>query len=191
MVHGMVDGAGVEWRISLLGKGTGSIRRHSRGVLCGHSYGGWVISGAVEEIESRVSSIVFLDAHVPKNGQSGRQTSNHHHLIEDSLKKRLICTQPPKAAEFQVNESDQSWVDAKLTPQPIGVSLQEIRLTGARERVQRKAYIRATGFNSDTFDGYFGAAKASQDWRTYEVPTGHDVMIDMPERLAEILCDAA
>jgi pimeloyl-ACP methyl ester carboxylesterase len=160
-------------------------------VLCGHSYGGWVISGAVEHLESRVSSIIFLDAHVPKSGQSGQQTSNHRHLIEESLKKGEICTPPPKAAEFQVNEKDQSWVDAKLTPQPIGVSLQEIRLSGARERVQRKAYIRATGFNSDRFDGYFREAKASQDWRTYEVSTGHDVMIDMPQRLVEILCEMA
>jgi hypothetical protein len=28
-------------------------------------------------------------------------------------------------------------------------------------------------------------------WRTYEVPSGHDVMVDMPERLTEILLEVA
>jgi pimeloyl-ACP methyl ester carboxylesterase len=35
-------------------------------VLVGHSYGGWVISGAMERLEGKVRSIVFVDAHVPK-----------------------------------------------------------------------------------------------------------------------------
>ena len=30
----------------------------------------------------------------------------------------------------------------------------------------------------------------AKGWRTYEVACGHDVMLDMPERLAEILLDA-
>jgi hypothetical protein len=28
-------------------------------------------------------------------------------------------------------------------------------------------------------------------WRSYEVPSGHDVMVDMPERLTEILLEVA
>src|SRR5688572_32753445 len=39
-------------------------------VLVGHSYGGCVISGAAEHCEKRVSSLVFLDAFVPENGQA-------------------------------------------------------------------------------------------------------------------------
>jgi Alpha/beta hydrolase family len=34
-----------------------------------HSYGGWVGSGALEQIGDRVSSIVWLDAFKPENGQ--------------------------------------------------------------------------------------------------------------------------
>ena len=33
--------------------------------------------------------------------------------------------------------------------------------------------------------------KADNAWRTYDVPCGHDVMVDMPERLAEILLEVA
>ena len=35
-------------------------------------------------------------------------------------------------------------------------------------------------------------AKAeSNGWRVYDVPCGHDVMVDMPERLVEILIEVA
>ena len=34
-------------------------------VLVGHSYAGWPISGAIEKLEGKVSSIVYLDAFFP------------------------------------------------------------------------------------------------------------------------------
>src|SRR3984957_12669518 len=39
-------------------------------VLCGHSYGGLVISGVIEAVPERVAALVFLDAFVPEDGQS-------------------------------------------------------------------------------------------------------------------------
>src|SRR5271170_5119317 len=39
-------------------------------VLCGHSYGGFVISGVAEQMAPAIRSIVFLDAFVPRNGES-------------------------------------------------------------------------------------------------------------------------
>ena len=39
--------------------------------LVAHSYGGWPSSGALEQIGDRVSSIVWLDAFKPENGQKG------------------------------------------------------------------------------------------------------------------------
>lgn len=91
----------------------------------------------LEALRSQVSALVFVDAHFPDNGQSGVDTSNG---------REEIFSRPPKSAEYlRVNENDRTWVDGKLTPQPIGTSLQPIRLTGAREEVARKAYVRATG----------------------------------------------
>ena len=33
--------------------------------------------------------------------------------------------------------------------------------------------------------------RSDSSWRSYEVPSGHDVMVDMPERLTEILLEVA
>ena len=101
-----------------------------------------------------------------------------------------ITLPPRSAAIFHVNEQDRAWVDAQCTPQPAKTFFQPLTLTGARERIAKKAYIRATAYPSPSFD--FGLATArANGWRTYEVPCGHDVMLDMPERLTEILAEVA
>jgi hypothetical protein len=33
--------------------------------------------------------------------------------------------------------------------------------------------------------------KTAPGWKTYEVSSGHDVMVDMPDRLVEILIEVA
>jgi hypothetical protein len=67
---------------------------------------------------------------------------------------------------------------------------QKVTLTGARERVAKKSYIRAASYPSEPFD--LAKAKAKRNgWRVYDVACGHDVMLDEPERLAEILMEVA
>ena len=55
-----------------------------------------------------------------------------------------------------------------------------------KQKVGKKAYIRATGYASEPFDRAMSNARV-KGWRIYEVPGGHYVMLDMPERLAAIL----
>jgi hypothetical protein len=87
---------------------------------------------------------------------------------------------------FNVNERDRAWVDAQCTPQPVKCGLQKVTLTGARERIAGKTYIRATAYPSEPFDRALAKARA-RGWRSHEVACGHDVMLDAPDRLAEIL----
>ena len=51
---------------------------------------------------------------------------------------------------------------------------------------RNKAFIRATGYPSEPFDRGLASARA-KGWRVYEIACGHDIMLDMPERLAELL----
>ena len=58
---------------------------------------------------------------------------------------------PPRPAEaFGVNEADR--VDSLCVPQPIGTFTSPIALSGARERIARKTYIRARGYANPAFD---------------------------------------
>jgi pimeloyl-ACP methyl ester carboxylesterase len=161
--------------------------------LVAHSYGGWPGSGALELIHDRVSSIVWLDAFTPDDGQSWIDLANPDTRDETlaAIEKGAAGSPPPTAAFFKVNESDRAWVDSKLTPQPVGVRMQKIRLTGAREGMKKKLYIRAPNYPQPAFDQAYAKCKADPTWRTLEASVGHDVMIDAPEWLAEVLLEFA
>jgi pimeloyl-ACP methyl ester carboxylesterase len=157
-------------------------------VLVGHSYGGMVISGVAEQMERAIASVVMLDAFMPENGQS--LVDIQPPVVREPIvmaARQGATTLPPRPAElFKVNEKDRAWVDAQCTPQPIQCFLQKLTLTGARERIGKKTYVRASAYPSRYFDAGLASARA-KNWRIHEVPCGHDVMLDMPERLTEIL----
>jgi pimeloyl-ACP methyl ester carboxylesterase len=161
--------------------------------LVAHSYGGWPVSGALEQVLDRVAAVVFVDAFLPEDGQKSLDVASDFSRkgTLEAIAKGEISRPPPKAETFHVNEKDRAWIDAKLTPQPVGVALQPIKLTGAREKVAKKAYIRAPVYPQPAFDRYYSAKRADASWRTYEVDGGHDVMVDRPARLVEILLEAS
>jgi pimeloyl-ACP methyl ester carboxylesterase len=164
-------------------------------VLVGHSYGGMVVSGAAEGAEpGAIGALVFLDAFVPAHGRSlldytaaeGREGGP---MVEEGLATGLVS--PIPAAVFGVNEVDRARVDALCTPQPYATLTEKAQMTGARERVARKGYILATGWAGATFPAFAAEANSRPDWAYHEVDCGHDVMLDAPDRLAEILLEFA
>jgi len=161
-------------------------------VLVGHSYGGMVISGVAERAGKAIAAFVMLDAFFSENGEAliDLTAGPVHEALLAAAKSGATSLPPRSAAAFKVNDNDRAWVDAQCTPQPIGCMLQKLTLTGARERIAHHAYIRATAYPSEPFDRGLAKARA-QGWRTYEVPCGHDVMVDQPERLAAILSEVA
>ena len=157
-------------------------------VLVGHSYAGMVISGVAEKVEKSIGSFVMLDAFLPETGEAlvDLQPPQVRDGFLAAERNGAFAMPPRPAAMFNVNEKDRAWVDAQCTPHPLKCFLQKLTLTRARERIGKKKYIRATGYASEPFDRAKANARV-KGWRIYEVPCGHDVMLDMPERLANIL----
>ena len=164
-----------------------------RVILVGHSYGGIVISGVAEKVQAQLASMVFLDAFVPSNGQTIMSLSRQglRDNVNAAIKRGDLGIPPAAAAYFNVNEKDRAYVDRKCTPQPIGTYGDPVKLTGARERVAKKVYIRAKDFNSAGFDAIAARLRSDPAWTVHDMPCGHDAMIDMPDRLAELLIASA
>jgi pimeloyl-ACP methyl ester carboxylesterase len=167
--------------------------RLSNVVLCGHSYAGYPVSGALEQIGSAVSSLVLLDSFLPDNGDSILEKGNPRvaESIRAAVEKKQLSLPPLSASFFQVNEADRAWVDSMCTPQPLGTYTEKLMLTGARERVAKKTYIRAKGYSQPIFDAAEEKLKTDPTWRVLPVQSGHDVMVDAPDRLVEMLLEAA
>lgn len=166
-------------------------------VLVGHSYGGWPISGAAEKLIGKIASIVYLDAFVPENGQRGidLSSSNFQASLREAIAKGELGRPVPKAEAFRILDAkNAAWVQSKMTPQPTKIATSAITLSGARDRIAKKAYVRASAYPQPSFDKFLAAAKADKSWRTYEFSAseaGHDIMVDAPQRLAQILMEVA
>ena len=158
--------------------------------LVAHSLGGWSVSGALEQVGAQVAEVVYLDAFFPEDGERpiDLQPADVLARMGNEIARGVVGRRPPSAASFKIaDRQDEAWVDAQMTPHPYGVYVTPIRLTGARERVAHKTYVRASGYPSARYDAYFAGRKQDPTWRTIDLPVGHDVMIDAPDALAAIL----
>ena len=162
-------------------------------VLCGHSYGGCVISGAADQAAKRIGALVYLDAFVPKDGESV-----HDMLPPEARDGQLQSARefgdgwrvPPIPAEFfNVNAADRAWVDSLCTPQPLATFQQGVRIKGGLDAIANRSFIFAAGWGPSPFHFYEDAKAAG--WRTSEADCGHDVMVDAPAFLTRELLAVA
>ena len=161
-------------------------------VLCGHSYGGFVITGAADRLPERVRSLVYLDAFVPEDGE----------CVLDNLPPELAQqirtlaqtdgsgwnVSPIPAERFNVNPQDAAWVNSQCTPQSIASFEERIRLD--RLRTHDTTHILAADWDDSPFRAARERAKA-KGWRTRTIACGHEVMLDLPDELTELLLEFA
>ncbi|NKB19406.1 MAG: alpha/beta fold hydrolase [Alphaproteobacteria bacterium] len=164
--------------------------------LCGHSYGGVVITGAADRITDHISSIVYLDAFIPENGQAQRDLIPVERQADaDALVKEQGdgWKVPPRSAEsFMVqNAEDRDWVNRRCVPHPYATMTQQINLTGNWKKIPGKTYIMAGLYTTSPFGPFADAAENDPDWHYEEIKAGHDVMLDAPAELADALIRAA
>ena len=163
-------------------------------VLCGHSYGGCVITGVADRVRERLQALVYLDAFILENGQS----------LHDLLPREVAEAQvrgakesgdgwrvPPISGEFfQVNLADRAWMERQCTPQPLATFQQRLRLDRAAFSASRITHVLATGYEHSPFPPFHEIAKV-KGWKTLTIDCGHDVMLDKPAELTAILREAA
>jgi pimeloyl-ACP methyl ester carboxylesterase len=159
-------------------------------ILCGHSYGGCVVTGAADRVADRIGALIYVDAFVPDNGQSLHNTLpavQRDAQVQGALEGGDGWRVPPIPAEvFNVNPRDRSWVNQQRTLQSLATFQQPLQLTGALERIKDVTYILATGWEHSPFPQFYEKAKA-RGWKTLTMACGHDVMLDKPEELLEVL----
>lgn len=152
-------------------------------VLCGHSYSGFVIAGVADLMPEKISSLIFLDAYVPKDGEN--LIGHMPKKVEDGWK-----VLPHPSEKFNVNSTDREWVDRRCTPQSIKCWQQPIHLSGGINKIKNIIYILAVGWGNGgkypPFQKYYEKAQA-MGWLTSTIVSGHDIMVDKPGELANIL----
>lgn len=165
-------------------------------ILVGHSYGGMVATGVADRAAERIASIVYLDAIVPRNGQSTldvQPPGRREWMTERALEAGGLAGLPPDAGIYGVTEpAAKAWVNGKCTPHPFAALSQKIRVSGApAERIAHKLYVLCTDPPLAYMRQFYDAAVADPSWETAELATGHDAMVTAPEALTGLLAARA
>lgn len=163
--------------------------------LVAWSYAGFVGSGALESIGDRVSSVVWLDAYIPADGQRVADFAAEpvRKGIQVAIDKGEAGVRgSAKYPTTVVAERDRAYAESKVTPHPVGTYLQQIKVSGALQKVAKKTYIRLPKFPQSAFDKALADCKSDTSWATFEQPdVGHMAMLDAPDRVSELIVQAA
>ena len=159
-------------------------------VLVGHSYGGMVVTGAADRAHARVKRIVYLDAFVPENGKCVLDyvvPERAARMREEG--ERTGSVSPPPLSLWGLTKPEHiDFVKPREVRHPYRTMSQRIVLRN--ETVLAgipKAFIYCSSPATGSFDQFAAKYRSNPSWRFQELQTGHDAMILMPERVAEIL----
>ena len=166
-------------------------------VLVGHSYAGMVISAVADRLPDRIAHLGYLDAMVPADGENAIDVMPVTRALID-----LAATSgtpwripplpelPPPLGLFGVTDpADIAWLRPMISDHPVRCLDQRVRLTDpAADRIPR-THIHCVGAEPAGFERrpvppLQPDGTPSQVW---ELTSGHDCMVTVPDDLAGLL----
>jgi len=111
-------------------------------VLVGFSYGGMVVTGALDAIGNRVRSLVYVDAFVPGDGDSVHSLLGSPGAGPPPPGQTWLVDGPARGYD---DPAEEAFAVVRRTPQPIGCFTEPVRLSRPLEDWPfSRTYVRAT-----------------------------------------------
>jgi pimeloyl-ACP methyl ester carboxylesterase len=158
-------------------------------VLIGHSYGGMVATGVADRARQRIAEVIYLDAFVPKDGQSlfDLQPEDVRARMRELARTAGAGWRlPPNPMPADTPEADVAWAAPRRLPQPIKTFETPSRLSGGAPPPRSYIYCRRSG-PGDVFRQFLERAKRESGWRIFEIDSSHNPHITAPQALLALL----
>jgi pimeloyl-ACP methyl ester carboxylesterase len=150
-------------------------------VLVGHSYGGMVITGVADRASERVDALVYLDALVPRDGESC------WHLVNDEERQWYLDVD-----ETGYGVQPMPFFDPRATAHPLASFLQRIKLTGDLNRFRRRDFVYASKWPGESpLAVAFERVRNDPSWTTHVLDSAHNLLRDAPDEVLKILLAVA
>ena len=152
-------------------------------VLVGFSYGGFVVTGALEHIAARVAHLVYLDAFVPRSGESVFSLLRGQSRRKIELGEEWLMTGP--AREYD-DPTEGEWMTLRRTTHPMACFTEPVYLSKPLEDFGfSRTYIKATKAPAGDLgdEVFWRAAKhaaSSPAWSYLEVASNHMLASNKP-----------
>lgn len=159
--------------------------------LVGHSYGGIIITGVASQLTECINRLVYIDAFVPtQSGMAANKMANPERAAE--MAALVAATKrsgiPANGFERWVADPEtQDWLRSKTTPHPKNCFGKGVTFQDDPFAVPQKTFVLAAQHNPSPFQQFFARYKDDAAWDTHSIQCLHDIMIEQPETLADIL----
>jgi pimeloyl-ACP methyl ester carboxylesterase len=157
-------------------------------VLIGHSYGGMVASGVADRARDRITQLVYLDAFVPRDGQSlldlnepARQPMQELARAGDGWRV------PPNPTPPDTPPADVEWLTERRVDMPIKCFEMKLKLRNGELTLPHSYIYAMRAALADTFRPFAERAKRERGWRYYEIDASHSPHVTAPEALMTML----
>jgi pimeloyl-ACP methyl ester carboxylesterase len=164
--------------------------------LVGHSYAGMIITGVAERALHRLHGLVYVDAFVPRDGQSTLDLLPE--TIAQSFRRQadtagegwrlpageahldLWGLKPGPARDF---------VRSRLSDFSLNCFQEAIRIPADAAAKLHRKFIAcvAEGYPARPIFQRFGDRVKHEGWNYHELPTGHDCHVEMPDAFVSSL----
>lgn len=157
-------------------------------VLLGFSYGGMVVTGALDQIADRVRELVYLDAFVPADGQSALDMLGRS--APTGIADDWAVDGIPRDFE---NPAEGEFHTPRRSRQPIRTLTEPVRLAQPLEDYPfGRTFIKALGDPRSTEgpDPFYDVAdrlRGDPNWRYHESTSNHMIPQNRPRELVDIL----
>ena len=157
-------------------------------VLIGHSYGGMVATGVADRARDKISRLIYLDAFVPKDGQSLLDLNEVARArMQEAAKSGDGWRVPPNPTPPDTSPADVDWLSARRVDMPIKCFEEKLKLQGGPLTLPR-SYVYATRITpADTFGPFAREARNDPAWNYYEIDASHSANVTAPEALMSLL----
>jgi pimeloyl-ACP methyl ester carboxylesterase len=157
-------------------------------VLIGHSYGGMVATGVADRVPERISKLIYLDAFVPRDGQSlgelvGPEGSKRQ---RESAKAFDGWRVPPSQPPADTSPDDVKWIQALRMPHPLKCFETPVRLKNGDTKIPRAYIYCKRAAPGDVFRQFADRAR-KEGWNLIEMDASHSPHITAPEALTALL----
>jgi pimeloyl-ACP methyl ester carboxylesterase len=159
-------------------------------VLCGHSYGGMVVTPVADRVHEKIRALVYLDAFLPKNGQALLDlipADQRENMLAEAAKNNGRVPPVSRALE---DPDDQAWCAALRVPHPIATLKKPARITGNVDKIKRRMYILCSEFNPSPFHKFAAETRNAPGWMSREIACHHLPNISMPDEVVKLLLEA-
>ncbi|MDB5900792.1 MAG: hypothetical protein JWP22_2592 [Ramlibacter sp.] len=173
-------------------------------VLAVHSYAGMIGTAIADRMPQRLRHLVYVDAVVPKPGESW--SSTHASATREA---RLLAAQSspdysfpaPDPAVFGLADADHAWVQRRQTAHPGHTYQAPLQFDAQRVASVPRTFVDCVKPRLGTIDSIRPRVRDPKFWdgawsggggiRIVELPTGHDPMVSAPAELTRVLLECA